>query len=100
MRHRARGYGILHQEELLMNGALYNFVFGIYILVAIGLVVAVGSQTSKHEGLSGTLGGKIEAAPFIRKKTWEDQLNRVTGFFAWSFLILSTVIVLFFQGNP
>ena len=79
-------------------GAFYNVLFSIYILIAVGLVVAVGSQTSKNEGLTGTLGGKVEAAPFLRKKTWEAQLDRITGFFAWSFLILSTVIVLFFQS--
>lgn len=82
-----------------MKGALYNFLFWIYILVSIGLVVAVGSQTSKNEGLTGTLGGKVEAAPFLRKKSWEDRLNRVTSFFAWSFLILSTVIAVFFQSS-
>ncbi len=82
-----------------MSHPFYNVLFFLYLVICLGLIVAVASQTSKNEGLSGTLGGKVEAAPFLRKKTWEEQLNRVTSFFAWSFLALSTVIVLFFQSR-
>jgi len=82
-----------------MKSVLYNVVFVVYLIIGIGLIAAVASQTSKHEGLGGTLGGKVEAAPFIRKKTWEDQLDRITGFFAWGFLVLSTAIVIFFQAS-
>lgn len=78
---------------------LYDIMFSVYMLIALGLIIAVGSQTSKREGLRGTLGGKVEAAPFLRKKTWDDQIDRITGFFAWSFLLLSTTIVLFFQQS-
>jgi len=83
-----------------MKSGLYNVLFIIYLLVGLGLIASVASQTSKSEGLRGTLGGKVEAAPFLRKKTWEDQLDRITGTLAWSFLLLSTVIVLFFQSSP
>jgi len=77
-----------------MSHFLYNFVFSIYVLVCITLIVAVSSQTSKNEGLGiGNVGGKVETASFARKKTWEEQLSRVTSFIAWSFLILSTAIV-------
>lgn len=79
---------------------LYGIVITIYLLMCIALIAAVSFQTSKNEGLGGTLGGKVEASPYVKKKTWEEQLDRVTGFLAWSFLTLSTVIVLFFQHTP
>lgn len=77
-----------------MKHILYNLIFPLYLIVCIGLIVAVASQTSKSEGLGGTLGGKTEAATFIRKRTWDERLDRVTSYLAWSFLVLSTAIVL------
>ena len=79
-----------------MTSVFQNILLGIYFVVALLLIVAVTSQTSKSEGLTGIglVGGKIEAAPFLRKKTWDDQLNRATSYLAWIFLILSTAIVL------
>lgn len=77
-----------------MRRILYDIVFPLYLLVCLGLIAAVVSQTSKNEGLSGTLGGKVEAAPFLRKRTFDEKLDRLTGYFAWSFLILSTAIVI------
>lgn len=79
-----------------MTSVFQNILLGIYFVVALLLIVAVTSQTSKSEGLTGIglVGGKTEAAPFLRKKTWDDQLNRATSYLAWTFLILSTAIVL------
>lgn len=72
--------------------ALFNIVFAVYMLICVGLIAAVASQTSKSEGLAGTLGGKVEAAPFLRKKTFDERLSRLTGLLAWSFLALSFLI--------
>lgn len=71
-----------------------HFIVVVYVLVAIFLIFAVSLQTGKSEGLTGALGGKTEMTPFLRKKTWDEKLDRVTGYLAWSFLVLSTAIVL------
>lgn len=77
-----------------MTGIFSNVILFVYILICVALVLAVASQTSKNEGLTGMLGGKVEASPYMRKKTWEEQLGRITTFLAWSFLFLSTTIML------
>lgn len=71
-----------------------HLIFVLYILIALFLIIAVAFQTSKNEGLTGTLGGKVEMTPFMRKKTWDEKLDRFTGYLGWGFLILSTAIVL------
>lgn len=77
-----------------MKGTLlHNFVLLIYFLVCVALIAAVLLQTTKSEGLTGTIGGRAES-PLLRKKTLEDQLNRVTTFLAVLFLILSTIFVI------
>jgi protein translocase SecG subunit len=75
---------------------LKNILLSAYFLVCIALIAAVTSQTSKSEGITGIglIGGKVEAAPFLRKKTWDEQLSQITAYLAWSFLLLSTLIVI------
>jgi protein translocase SecG subunit len=79
-----------------MLAILMDVLLVIYFIVSLALIVAVTSQTSKSEGISGIglVGGKIEAAPYLRKKTMDDQIARITAWLAWSFLILSTIIVI------
>ncbi|MCL4512621.1 MAG: preprotein translocase subunit SecG [Candidatus Eremiobacteraeota bacterium] len=79
-----------------MPAILMDILLAVYFIIALALIIAVTSQTSKNEGMSGIglVGGKIEAAPYLRKKTMDDQIARITAWLAWSFLILSTIIVI------
>lgn len=65
----------------------------VYFFVSACLVFTILSQTTKSEGLSGTLGGRSESV-FKGKgvKSLEDKLNQITTGLAIAFLVLSTVI--------
>ncbi len=65
----------------------------VYFIVSACLVFTILSQTTKSEGLSGTLGGRSESV-FKGKgvKSLEDKLNQITTGLAIAFLVLSTII--------
>jgi preprotein translocase subunit SecG len=65
----------------------------VYFFISACLVFTILSQTTKSEGLSGTLGGRSESV-FKGKgvKSLEDKLEQITTGLAIGFLVLSTVI--------
>lgn len=63
--------------------------FVIFALLLIGLLAV---QTTKQEGLSGTLGGRVESA-YGRPGT-EEQLKRITGVVAVAFVVVGTILSL------
>ena len=65
----------------------------VYFIISACLVFTILSQTTKSEGLSGTLGGRSESV-FKGKgvKSLEDKLEQITTGLAIAFLVLSTVI--------
>jgi preprotein translocase subunit SecG len=73
-------------------GWLTHGLAGIFVISAISLVVLLAVQTTKQEGLSGTLGGRVESA-YGRAGT-EEQLKRITGFFAVMFVVVGTILSL------
>lgn len=64
-------------------------LFVIFALLMIGLLAV---QTTKQEGLSGTLGGRVESA-YGRPGT-EEQLKRITGVVAVAFVVVGTILSL------
>lgn len=67
-------------------------VAAIFILAAISLVVLLAVQTTKQEGLSGTIGGRVESA--YSRMGAEEQLKRLTGFSAVLFVVTAFVLSL------
>lgn len=71
---------------------LTHTVAGFGIASAVALIVLLAIQTTKQEGLSGTIGGRVESA-YRGRPGMEEQLKSVTGFaagvFVVAFLILS-----------
>ena len=65
---------------------------GLFIVAAVGLIVMLAIQTTKQEGLSGTIGGRVESA--YSRMGAEEQLKRVTGVFAVMFVVLGTILSL------
>ncbi len=65
---------------------------GLFIIAAVGLVVMLAIQTTKQEGLSGTIGGRVESA--YSRMGAEEQLKRITGIFAVMFVVLGTILSL------
>jgi len=71
---------------------LTHGIAGIFIVAAIALVVLLAVQTTKQEGLSGTIGGRVESA--YGRMGADEQLKRITGFTAVVFVVTGFVLSL------
>jgi protein translocase SecG subunit len=63
-------------------------VWVIQFLISVGLVLAVVSQTTKHEGLGGTIGGRSSVS-FRGRPGVEDQIQKITAILAVAFMATS-----------
>lgn len=61
-------------------------------LSCVALVVLLAVQTTKQEGLSGTIGGQVQSA--YGRPGAEEQLKRVTGVVATMFVVLFVILSL------
>lgn len=66
---------------------------GLFILMAVGLIFLLAIQTTKQEGLSGTIGGRVESA-YRGRMGGEEQLQRLTGVVAVLFVVIATILSL------
>jgi preprotein translocase subunit SecG len=73
-------------------GWLTHGIAGIFIIAAVALIVLLAVQTTKQEGLSGTIGGRVESA--YGRVGAEEQLKRVTTFAAVVFVVCGFVLSL------
>lgn len=73
-------------------GWLTHTLAALFILFAVGLIVLLAVQTTKQEGLSGTLGGRVESA--YGRPGAEEQIKRVTGVAAVAFVVIGTILSL------
>ncbi|MGC9991237.1 MAG: preprotein translocase subunit SecG [Candidatus Cybelea sp.] len=74
-------------------GWLTHGIAGIFVLAAISLIFLLAIQTTKQEGLTGTIGGRVESSYHGRLGA-EEQLKRLTGFVAVVFVISAFVLSL------
>jgi preprotein translocase subunit SecG len=65
---------------------------GIFVVLGVLLVVLLAIQTTKQEGLSGTLGGRVESS--TRRLGLDAQIARVTQFVAIAFVFFATIVSL------
>jgi preprotein translocase subunit SecG len=63
-------------------------VWVIQLLVCVALILAVVSQTTKHEGLGGTIGG-TSSTSFRGRPGVDDQIAKLTLYLAVAFMALS-----------
>jgi preprotein translocase subunit SecG len=68
-------------------------VAAFFLIFAVLLIVLLAIQTTKQEGLSGTIGGRVESAYHGRLGA-EEQLKRLTGFVAVGFVVTAFVLSL------
>jgi len=66
---------------------------GLAILFAVSLVVLLAVQTTKQEGLSGTIGGRVESA-YRTRPGMEENIKRLTGFVAVSLVVVWAILSL------
>jgi len=74
-------WGSQHQAVLFLVQTLF-------VITVVGLIGLMSIQTTKTEGLSGTIGGRMESA-YRGRLGLEQQLARLTTFFAVAFMVLS-----------
>lgn len=67
-------------------------IAGIFLISAVSLIALLAVQTTKQEGLSGSIGGRVESA--YGRPGAEEQLKRVTGVAATLFVVCGTILAL------
>jgi len=72
---------------------LTHGIAGIFIISAIVLVFLLAIQTTKQEGLTGSIGGRVESA-YRGRLGAEEQLKRLTGIVAAAFVISAFILSL------
>ncbi|MDB5028118.1 MAG: hypothetical protein JWO66_1807 [Candidatus Eremiobacteraeota bacterium] len=63
---------------------------GLFVVLGVLLVVLLALQTTKQEGLSGTVGGRVESS--TRRLGLDAQIARVTQTIAIAFVVVATLI--------
>jgi len=83
-----------HQTLLQAHAAwLTHALAGLFIVCAISLIGLLAVQTTKQEGLSGTIGGRVDST-YRGRLGFEGQIARVTGGIAITFVIVATLVSL------
>jgi len=72
---------------------LTHGIAALFIIAAVMLVVLLAVQTTKQEGLTGTLGGRVESS-YRGRLGFDQQLSRLTSYIAISFVVLATLLTL------
>ena len=67
-------------------------------LISIALVLLVMSQTTKNEGLTGTIGGNV-SANFKGKPGFEERLQNYTRYVGISWFVVSILVGIAFRGS-
>lgn len=82
-----------HQQTWLAQNLpwLTHTMAGIFIVSAVGLIVLLAVQTTKQEGLSGTIGGRVESA-YRPRLGFDQQLQRITTIVAITFAVFATLV--------
>jgi preprotein translocase subunit SecG len=66
---------------------------GLFVLAAVGLVFLLAIQTTKQEGLTGSIGGRV-SSDFRGGVGMEEQLKRITGVTAVVFVVTAFILSL------
>lgn len=72
---------------------LTHGIAGIFVIAALGLIFLLAIQTTKQEGLTGSIGGRVESA-YRGRLGAEEQLKRLTGGVAVVFVVTAFVLSL------
>jgi preprotein translocase subunit SecG len=66
---------------------------GIFIIAALAFIALLAVQTTKQEGLSGTIGGRVDSN-YRGRIGFEGQIARVTQTVAITFVVIATIVSL------
>ena len=71
--------------------AFKMLLVGIQVVAAIGMVIVILMQTTKSEGLTGTIGGKASTT-FRGKPGSDEKLGNYTRWTAITFMVASVLV--------
>jgi len=81
-----------HKSALAANAPWLTHTFAaLFLILAVGLVVLLAFQTTKQEGLSGTIGGRVESA-YRPRLGFDQQLARLTSYVAIGMVFFAVVL--------
>ncbi|MCS6949033.1 MAG: preprotein translocase subunit SecG [Armatimonadota bacterium] len=72
---------------------MHTVLLILQVLFAIALIFIVAMQTTRHEGLTGTVGGQV-SSQFRGKLGRDEQLAMVTRYIAVGFFLLSLLVAI------
>ncbi len=82
------------QSPLQQHAAWLTHTFaGLFVASALALIVLLAVQTTKQEGLSGTIGGRVDSS-YRGRLGFDGQIARVTGVVAVTFVVIATLVSL------
>jgi protein translocase SecG subunit len=92
---QAAAQGNLHPQSWIALHAPWatHTIAGVFIIAAVLLIALLAVQTTKNEGLSGTIGGRVDAN-YRGRLGFDGQISRVTGVVATVFVIFATLVSL------
>jgi len=87
--------GLQHPASTLARNFpwLTHTFAALFIICAVSLVVLLAMQTTKQEGLTGTIGGRVEAA-YRPRLGFDQQLQRMTSVVAIGFVFFGLIVSL------
>lgn len=81
-----------HKTPLQQNAPWLTHGFaGLFLILAVGLIALLAVQTTKQEGLSGTIGGRVESA-YRPRLGFDQQLQRLTSYVAIGMVFCAVVL--------
>jgi preprotein translocase subunit SecG len=72
---------------------LTHILAALFVIAALSLIGLLAIQTTKQEGLSGTIGGRVDSN-YRGRLGFEGQLSKVTGAIAVAFVVIATLVSL------
>ena len=83
---------LTHKAGLAANAPWLTHTFAAFFLIlAVALVALLAVQTTKQEGLSGTIGGRVESS-YRPRLGFDQQLARLTSFVAIAMVFFAVVL--------
>ncbi len=87
-----QGFSFTHKTPIATNAPWLTHTFAaLFLICAVGLVALLAVQTTKQEGLSGTIGGRVESA-YRPRLGFDQQLQRLTSYIAIGMVFFGVVL--------
>ena len=77
---------------------IQDILLVIEALISIAFIVIVMSQTTKNEGLTGTIGGQT-SANFKGKPGFEERLQGYTRYLGIAWMAVAVIVAIIFRGG-